>query len=123
MPEIQEYLYADGTSPFRTWFDALEPRAAAKVTVAQTKLGLGQFGNLKACGEGVFEYRIDYGPGYRIYLAHDGIRYVVLLGGGDKTSQAADIKAAKSLWREFKRRRAESAKTNAGVGQKGPRER
>jgi len=113
MPEIKEYLYEDGTSPLRTWFDGLEARAAAKVAVAQTKLELGQFGNLKPVGEGVFEYRIDYGPGYRIYLAHDGVQYIILLGGGDKTTQDADIKTAKALWAAYKRRKAQDAAKTA----------
>ena len=113
MPEIKEYLYEDGTSPLRTWFDGLEARAAAKVAVAQTKLELGQFGNLKPVGEGVFEYRIDYGPGYRIYLAHDGVQYIILLGVGDKTTQDADIKTAKALWAAYKRRKAQDAAKTA----------
>jgi len=113
MPEIKEYLYEDGTSPLRTWFDGLEARAAAKVAVAQTKLELGQFDNLKPVGEGVFEYRIDYGPGYRIYLAHDGVQYIILLGGGDKTTQDADIKTAKALWAAYKRRKAQDAAKTA----------
>jgi putative addiction module killer protein len=112
MIKIGEYQYEDGTSPFRTWFDALESRAAAKVTVAQTKIALGQFGNLKPCGEGVFEFKIDYGPGYRVYLAHDGIEHVILLGGGDKTTQGRDIEEAKRLWAEYKKRKARAKKAS-----------
>jgi putative addiction module killer protein len=99
----------------------LETRAAAKVAVAQTKLSLGQFGNLKAVGEGIFEYRIDYGPGYRIYLAHDGLQYVILLGGGDKTTQDRDIAEAKELWTEYKRRKAQAMKTADRVASVEPR--
>jgi putative addiction module killer protein len=93
----------------------LEAVAAAKVSVAQTKLGLGQFGNLKPVGEGVFEYRIDYGPGYRVFVAHDGDQYVVLLGGGDKTTQDADIQRAKELWAEYKHRKTQGQKARRKV--------
>ena len=106
MPDIREYIFEDGHSPFATWFHRLEARAAAKVAVAKIKMSNGQFGNLKAVGEGVSEYRIDYGPGYRVYLGRDGLELVILLGGGDKTSQDDDIAEAKRLWRDYKRRKA-----------------
>jgi len=106
MPDIREYLLEDGRSPFAGWFDRLEARAAAKVAVAKIKMANGQFGNVKAVGEGVSEYRVDYGPGYRVYLGRDGNELVILLGGGDKTSQAEDIAEAKRLWRDYKRRKA-----------------
>lgn len=106
MPDIREYIFEDGRSPFAAWFHRLEARAAAKVAVVKIKISNGQFGNLKAVGEGVSEYRIDYGPGYRVYLGRDGTELVILLGGGDKTSQSEDIAEAKRLWQDYKRRKA-----------------
>lgn len=106
MPDVREYLHEDGRSPFAAWFHKLEARAAAKVAVAKIKMANGQFGNLKAVGEGVSEYRIDYGPGYRVYLGRDGTELVILLGGGDKTSQGEDIAEAKRLWKDYRHRKA-----------------
>ncbi|WP_377806377.1 type II toxin-antitoxin system RelE/ParE family toxin [Azospirillum sp. A29] len=95
------------------WFDALEPRAAAKVATAYAKIERGEVGKLEPVGAGVLEFKISYGPGYRIYLAYDGSKLVILLGGGDKTSQDGDIKDAKRLWAEYKRRKAEAAREAA----------
>jgi len=122
MPDIREYLLEDGPSPFAVWFHKLEARAAAKVAVAKIKMSNGQFGNLKAVGEGVSEYRIDYGPGYRVYLGRDGAELVILLGGGEKSSQSEDIAEAKRLWKDYKHRKAVDKKTvkaetpNRGTG-------
>lgn len=110
MPKLREYLEDDGSSPYARWFDSLEPVAAAKVTTAKTKLELGHFGKLEPVGEGVFEYKIDYGPGYRLYLAHDGAKYILLLGGGDKRQQSSEIKSAKERWAKYKLRMARSMK-------------
>jgi len=118
MPEIREYLYEDGRSPFAIWFDALEPRAAAKVATAQAKIERGEVGKLEPVGEGVLEYKINYGPGYRVYLAYDGPKLVILLGGGDKTTQDGDIKDAKRLWAEYKRRKAEASRKAAEEARK-----
>lgn len=113
MPEIREYLYEDGRSPFAIWFDVLESRAAAKVATACAKIERGEVGKLEPVGEGVLEFKISYGPGYRIYLAYDGPKLVILLGGGDKTSQDGDIRDAKRLWAEYKRRKADAARKAA----------
>jgi putative addiction module killer protein len=77
------------------WFDTLEPRAAAKVATAYAKIERGDVGKLEPVGAGVLEFKISYGPGYRVYLAYDGTKLVILLGGGDKTSQDGDIKDAR----------------------------
>jgi putative addiction module killer protein len=66
MIEVREYVDLNAHSPYATWFDRLNPQAAAKVTVAVTRLCLGNFSNVRGIGAGVFEYRIDFGPGYRI---------------------------------------------------------
>jgi putative addiction module killer protein len=103
--EIKEYLDRNGGSPFRKWFDRLEPLAAAKVTTALYRIEQGNFSNAKGVGSGVYEFRIFYGPGYRIYFGKEGNLLVVLLAGGVKKGQAVDIAAAKALWSDYKARR------------------
>ena len=109
MPVIEEYVSADGASPFGAWFDSLDPVPAALVVKAKAKLQNG-LGDVKPVGEGVSELRIHVGPGYRIYFGQDGERLVILLVGGDKGTQARDIADAKAFWSDYKRRkRAASA--------------
>ena len=105
MIEIKEYVDTDGRSPFAGWFDRLNAPAAAKVSVAAIRLGHGNRSNAKGVGGGVFECRIDFGPGYRLYFAMDGDTLIVLLGGGTKKRQQKDIERAKDHWREYKRRK------------------
>lgn len=100
-----EYLGPDGKSPFALWFAALPPQAAAKVATALSRIELGNLSNAKAIGEGVSEFRIDWGPGYRIYFGRDGEELVILLAGGSKHRQQRDIKLAKSWWRDYKLRK------------------
>ncbi|NOK58248.1 MAG: type II toxin-antitoxin system RelE/ParE family toxin [Chloroflexi bacterium AL-W] len=94
MIEIEEYLDDSDNSPFGRWFDHLDGRAAAKVTTAITRMSQGNFSNVKGVGHGVLEFRIDYGPGYRIYFGKDGKKLVILLAGGPKKRQQHDIEAA-----------------------------
>ena len=82
MLELRYYLTGDGKSPFESWFDDLDAAAAAKVSVALVRLGQGNTANMKSVGAGLLEYRIDWGPGYRIYLGRDGDTLVILLTGG-----------------------------------------
>src|SRR3989338_5493446 len=96
----REYLTKHGVSPFGRWFAGLDAPAAAKVTVALYRLESGCLGNTKSVGQGVFEYRIDFGPGYRIYFAHHGHQWIVLLGGGSKQGQQRDIRTAKQRWKD-----------------------
>ncbi|RAU22366.1 addiction module protein [Paramagnetospirillum kuznetsovii] len=103
--DIVEYLREDGSSPFGRWFDRLDAKAAAKVAVARIKLAAGHFGNVKPVGDGVSEYRIDHGPGYRVYFGQDGTHLILLLVGGDKSTQPRDIGEAKALWQDYKRRK------------------
>jgi putative addiction module killer protein len=102
---VVEYVRQDGASPYRTWFDSLHAQAAAKVATAIFRLELGNTSRVKWIGT-IAECRIDWGPGYRIYLGMDGARLVVLLGGGTKQRQPADIARAKALWAEYKARKA-----------------
>jgi putative addiction module killer protein len=103
--ELRYYLTAGGQSPFESWFDDLDGAAAAKVSVAFVRLGQGNTSNAKPVGEGVLEYRIDWGPGCRVYLGRDGETLVILLTGGTKQRQQRDIERAKELWTDYKRRR------------------
>ena len=105
MITIREYIDADGRSPYAKWFDGLDARAAAKVATALVRMEQGNLSNAKGVGAGVSEYRLDFGPGYRIYYGRDGDTLVILLGGGTKKRQGQDIEAAQILWREYKRRK------------------
>ena len=105
MIEIREYLDNQGRSPYAEWFDDLNAQAAAKVVTALSRIEQGNLSNAKSVGGGVFEYRIDFGPGYRIYFGKDGETVVILLGGGTKKRQQKDIEAAQTLWQDYKRRK------------------
>ena len=102
--QIDEYLRADGSNPYKAWFDTLEAQAAAKVTTAKLRLELGNTSSVKWFA-GMGEYVIDWGPGLRIYLAQDGERLIVLFGGGTKRGQQRDIDTAKALLDEYKARK------------------
>ena len=101
---VVEYLREDQSSPYQKWFDSLSPQAAAKVAVAKVRMELGNTSNIKWF-DGLGEYRIDWGPGLRIYLMRDGERLIVLFGGGDKSTQKADIRKARTLLDEYKARK------------------
>ncbi len=102
---IREYLLPNGRSPYARWFDGLDARAAAKVLVSLTRLELGNHSNAKSLGSGLFELKIDFGPGYRVYFGKDGDRLIILLGGGTKKRQSDDIKTAKVIWQDYKERK------------------
>ena len=104
--QVEEYLRANGSSPYKTWFDSLDAQTAAKVVTAKLRLALGNTSNVKWFS-GIGEYIIDWGPGYRIYLAKDGLRIIVLLGGGSKKRQQQDIDQAVALWEDYKRRKSQ----------------
>lgn len=105
--EIREFLDGAGASPFADWFNDLDAQAAAKVTVALARIEQGNLSNVKSVGAGVQEYRIDWGPGYRLYFGRDGDTLVILLCGGTKRRQDDDIAQAKAHWAEYKRRKKE----------------
>jgi putative addiction module killer protein len=103
--EIRQYVDRQGHTPFLDWLDDLNDAVQAKVTTALERLELGNLASVKSVGAGVQELRINFGPGYRVYFGWDGEEVVVLLAGGSKKRQQADIERAKELWREFKARR------------------
>jgi putative addiction module killer protein len=103
--EVLEYLDLHGRSPYGEWFDGLNPPAAAKVVIAVTRLAQGNRSKTKSVGGGVHEYKIDFGPGYRVYFGREGERLILLLGGGTKKRQQKDIADALNRWQEYKRRK------------------
>ena len=105
---VHEYVHEDGSCPFRNWFDDLEVQAAAKVATAIVRLELGNLSNVKWIGGGLGEYRIDWGPGYRLYLAQDGDELIILFVGGTKKRQQSDINRAGALLDEYKGRKAKA---------------
>lgn len=104
--DVQEYIDKDGRSPYREWLAKLrDNRARIKVIRQVDRMELGNFGDAKPVGEGVSETRIDYGPGYRIYHAKVGNKVIILLSGGDKSTQNRDIKTAKVFLADYKKGR------------------
>lgn len=101
---IKEYITIDGHSPFSNWFEGLEAKAAAKVSVAIARMANGNFSNSKSVGAGVLEAKIDFGPGSRIYYGKEDKEIIILLIGGTKKQQQQDIEKAKYYWHEFKKR-------------------
>ncbi len=103
--KIEEYLSVDQKNHYREWFDGLPVEYASKVAAARARMMAGSLGNVKPIDGTLKEYRIDWGPGIRIYLTQDGDKLIVLLGGGTKNGQAADIKHAKKLRDEYEDRK------------------
>lgn len=103
--EIREYLDRANRNPFRDWLEGLNSEAARKVATALYRIELGSFSNMKSIESGVFEYRINFGPGYRVYFGKDGDRVVILLGRGTKQRQQNDIRTALDRWTDYKLRR------------------
>lgn len=111
--KLEEYIREDGANPYKTWFDGLDAQAAAKVTVAKTRLSLGNTSSVEWF-RGIGEYKIDWGPGYRIYRAKDGDALLILFGGSTKKGQQKAIDQAVVLHEEYKAR-----KKTLAVGKKG----
>ena len=106
--EIREYLKSDSKCPFRDWLKSLKDvNARAKIRVRINRIRLGNFGDCKSVGSGVSEFRIDYGPGYRVYFGRVGEKLVLLLCGGSKKNQEKDIRLTKKYWNDYKRRKNE----------------
>ncbi len=103
--DIQLYVTEDDKKPFVTWISKLKDVKGRGVIKARiNRLRLGNFGDCKPVGDGVWELRIDFGPGYRVYYGQTGKQLVLLLCGGDKDTQSADITTAKRYWADYKLR-------------------
>jgi putative addiction module killer protein len=105
MALTQEYIDDQGRSPFARWFDGLATPAAVKVRIALARLEGGNVSALKSVGGGVHEVRIDFGPGYRVYVGFDGAALVILLGGSAKARQSLAIADAQARWDDYRRRK------------------
>src|SRR4051812_21594382 len=104
--EVRLYVTEAGHSPFEDWFDHLRDGLAQHRILARiARLRTGNAGDFKNLGSGIFEMRIDYGPGYRIYYGQQGSEIVILLIGGDKRTQTKDIENATRYWNEYKEKR------------------
>jgi len=100
--QLEYYQQENGAVPFRDWLRELrDMRAAARIRARLTRIRAGNFGTIRALGDGVSELKIDYGPGYRVYYAMSGKTVVLLLIGGDKSTQKKDIQTAKNFWRDY----------------------
>ncbi|HQY58879.1 MAG: type II toxin-antitoxin system RelE/ParE family toxin [Nitrospira sp.] len=103
--ELRIYVTEEGHEPFSEWLISLrDHRARAKIRVRLDRVSLGNFGDCHGVGGGVQELRIDYGPGYRVYFGQEGTTIVVLLCGGDKSTQENDIVIAQRYWSGYRRR-------------------
>ncbi|OWT58283.1 type II toxin-antitoxin system RelE/ParE family toxin [Candidimonas nitroreducens] len=109
MYQAIEYLNSEGKGPYREWLLALvDRRARARILTRINRMEAGNFGDCKPLASGVWELRIDWGPGYRVYYAQAGRRLILLLAGGDKRKQQADIDAAISYWKDWQDREKSS---------------
>ncbi|MEM6414225.1 MAG: type II toxin-antitoxin system RelE/ParE family toxin [Pseudomonadota bacterium] len=108
MITIVEYLDEDEESTFGKWFADIDVQAALRVRRAIARMEQGNFGDSKSVGQGVIEYRITFGPGYRIYYGRDGDELVLLLCGGTKQRQQNDIEKAHQYWADYKARKGEA---------------
>jgi len=103
--DLREYLTETGRNPFREWLHSLRDiQARARIRVRLNRVRLGNLGDCKAVGEGVLELKLDFGPGYRVYLGQAGDALVILLCGGDKQTQSRDIATAKVYWQSYRQR-------------------
>lgn len=102
---IAYYLTETGKKPFKAWLEKLKDiNARAKIRVRLDRVRLGMLGDNRFVGEGVYELKIDHGPGYRVYYAREGKNIILLLLGGDKSKQGKDIAQAQAYWQDHQRR-------------------
>ena len=107
--DVRLYLARNGKAPFEHWLEGLKDSTArARIKARVNRLRLGNFGDSKSVGQGVFELRLDFGPGYRIYFGRASNTVLLLLCGGSKKSQRADIEQAKRYWNDYQSRQKAS---------------
>ena len=105
--QLRIYKLSESRIPYLEWLRSLrDQRARQKIQVRILRIRLGNFGETRSVGSGVQELKIDYGPGYRVYFGQDGDYLVILLCGGDKSTQDEDIKEAKQYWTSYKREKS-----------------
>ena len=101
--QVQRYQTAEGRFPVTEWLESRRDRTARpRIVAALDKLQFGSRGDWRSVGEGVWEMRLHFGPGYRVYCGQRGTEFILLLCGGDKGSQARDIETAHDYWKDFK---------------------
>ena len=98
---VREYVAADGRNPFREWLDSLTTEVRARIQARVLRFETGNLGDHKSVRSGVWEGRVMFGPGYRVYFGKDGKSIIVLLLGGDKGSQSKDISRAQGFWVDY----------------------
>jgi len=108
---VREYLTRDGSNPFRKWLGTLDIAVRARVQARVLRFELGNLGDHKSVGAGVWEARLAFGPGYRIYFGKDGHSIVILLLGGAKASQGRVIQRAQEFWRDYLEAKKRHGKT------------
>lgn len=102
--EVENYVRADGSCPFNDWITSLRDRQGrARIRTRIARVRLGNLGDCEPVGSGVLELKIDYGPGYRVYCGQVGAKLIILLCGGDKSSQSEDIRKAIEYWEDYKK--------------------
>lgn len=105
MHEIVHYQEVNGRFPFSEWMSDLRDKLAkAQISRRLSQVASGNLSDAKSVGDGVVELRIHAGPGYRVYCGRHGLVWIVLLCGGDKSTQQQDIARAKKYWEDWKRR-------------------
>src|SRR5690349_12192846 len=100
-PQIKEFLTPEGKSPFREWLESLDTPIRARIQARIFRFEQGNLGDHKSVGQGVWEARIQFGPGHRVYFGKGGNRIILLLCAGDKSTQSKDIKKAQAYWLEY----------------------
>lgn len=125
MVKVTQYETEAGVVPFQRWFALLGTKAALKVRTALAQMEAGNFGDHRSVGGGVWERRINFEKGYRVYFAKDGPEVVILFCGGTKARQQTDIEKAKEYWSDYKKRkrrfRKEQKKRTLEPGAKRPK--
>lgn len=108
--KIREFLTSNGQNLFQNWLSTLDASVKARILARIFRFELGNLGDYKSVGQGVYEARLDFGPGYRLYFGRDGDTTLILLGGGDKRQQSRDISKAQEYWIDYERRKKYGAK-------------
>jgi putative addiction module killer protein len=104
--EVIAYQTLQGKIPYQDWLQSIrDSQMRGRIRTRVDRLRLGNFGDCKSIGAGVLELRMHFGPGYRLYFAQDGQRLIVLLCGGDKSTQSRDVEKALRYWQDYKRRK------------------